>query len=67
MAQQCSVFENNCHELNFEELKELLTSMPSVRDSVVRQGKIKLKTHAYLRDMTVDEAVRRLLTALDLF
>ena len=61
------VLKGNSHELNIEELKKLLASVPPVRDSVVHQSKIKLKTNVYTREAILDEAVIQLLTSLNLF
>jgi hypothetical protein len=61
------VLTDNSHEPDIEELKKLLISVPPVRDSIVQQSEIKLKTNAYTCEAMLDEAVRQLLTALNLF
>jgi hypothetical protein len=61
------VLKDNGHEPDIEELKKLLASIPPVRESVVCQGTIKLKTNMYAHEEILDAAVQQLLTALNLF
>jgi hypothetical protein len=61
----------HCYEMpnkpNIEALSKLLAAIPAVRNAVVQQGKIKLKTNFYTREEIIDEAVRGMLMTLNPF